>query len=84
MNSQRPKGLKKDELEQYNVMLEEQAFPFEEKAIEVHEINARRTANGVYDASVKSEHHRARETAPGALQQGRTGREDSRCDPLTA
>ena len=35
-------------------MLEEQAFPFEEKAIEVHEINARRTANGVYDASVKA------------------------------
>ncbi len=53
MTSQRPKGLKKDELEQYNVMLEEQAFPFEEKAIEVHEVNARRTANGVYDSSVR-------------------------------
>lgn len=53
INSQRPKGLKKDELEQYNVMLEEQAFPFEEKAIEVHEINAKRTANGVYDTSVR-------------------------------
>jgi TolA-binding protein len=53
MNSQRPKGLKKDELEQYNVMLEEQAFPFEEKAIEVHEINAKRTANGIYDRSVR-------------------------------
>jgi TolA-binding protein len=53
MTSQRPKGLKKDELEQYNVLLEEQAFPFEEKAIEVHEINARRTANGIYDAAVR-------------------------------
>ena len=53
MNSQRPKGLKKDELEQYNVMLEEQAFPFEEKAIEVHEINAKRTASGIYDKSVR-------------------------------
>ncbi|HQR21365.1 MAG TPA: tetratricopeptide repeat protein [Burkholderiaceae bacterium] len=53
MNSQRPKGLKKDELEQYNVMLEEQAYPFEEKAIEVHEINARRTADGIYDKSVR-------------------------------
>jgi len=53
INSQRPKGLKKDELEQYNVMLEEQAFPFEEKAIEVHEINAKRTAAGVYDESVR-------------------------------
>ena len=53
MTSQRPKGLKKDELEQYNVMLEEQAFPFEEKAIEVHELNAKRTANGIYDKSVR-------------------------------
>ena len=53
MTSQRPKGLKKDELEQYNVMLEEQAFPFEEKAIEVHELNAKRTANGIYDQSVR-------------------------------
>ena len=53
MTSQRPKGLKKDELEQYNVMLEEQAFPFEEKAIELHEVNAKRTANGIYDSSVR-------------------------------
>ena len=30
----------KVELEQYNVMLEEQAFPFEEKATELHEVNA--------------------------------------------
>jgi len=51
--SQRPKRLSKMELEQYNVLLEEQAFPFEEKAIELHETNARRTAQGVYDAWVK-------------------------------
>jgi len=54
INSQRPKGLKPDELEQYNVLLEEQAYPFEEKAIEVHEINARRVSNGVYDQWVKN------------------------------
>jgi TolA-binding protein len=53
LTSQRPKGLKKDELEQYNVLLEEQAFPFEEKAIELHEVNAKRTAQGIYDASVR-------------------------------
>lgn len=53
LNSQRPKGLKKDELEQYNVLLEEQAFPFEEKAIELHEVNAKRTAAGVYDQWVR-------------------------------
>jgi tetratricopeptide (TPR) repeat protein len=54
MGSQRPKKLSKVELEQYNVMLEEQAYPFEEKAMELHEINARRTASGIYDEWVKS------------------------------
>ncbi len=54
IGSQRPKGLSADELEQYNVLLEEQAYPFEEKAIEVHEINTRRTSKGIYDQSVKN------------------------------
>lgn len=54
IGSQRPKKLSKAELEQYNVMLEEQAFPFEEKAIELHETNARRTSAGIYDEWVKS------------------------------
>jgi cellulose synthase operon protein C len=53
LDSQRPKRLSKDELEQYNIMLEEQAYPFEEKAIELHEINTRRVRNGVYDDWVK-------------------------------
>jgi hypothetical protein len=53
LDSQRPKRLSKDELEQYNVMLEEQAYPFEEKAIELHEINARRARIGLYDEWVK-------------------------------
>lgn len=51
--SQRPRNLKKVELEQYNVMLEEQAFPFEEKAIQLHETNARRTTQGLYDDWIK-------------------------------
>jgi len=51
--SQRPKKLSKAELEQYNVMLEEQAFPFEEKATELHEVNAKRTTSGIYDKWVK-------------------------------
>lgn len=62
--SQRPKGLKKLELEQYNVMLEEQAFPFEEKATELHEINARRTAQGVYDEWVQKSFVALRELRP--------------------
>lgn len=54
MASQRPKGLSAVELEQYNVLLEEQAFPFEEKAIEVHEVNAQRVGQGIYDPWVKN------------------------------
>ncbi len=53
LTSQRPKKLNKAELEQYNVMLEEQAFPFEEKAIELHEVNAKRAASGIYDEWVQ-------------------------------
>lgn len=69
INSQRPRGLKKDELEQYNVLLEEQAFPFEEKAIELHEVNAKRTIGGVYDESI-----RASFTALGQMRPARYGK----------
>jgi len=64
MASERPKNLSKAELEQYNVLLEEQAFPFEEKATEVHEINAHRAATGVYDKWVKSSFEALRELRP--------------------
>jgi TolA-binding protein len=51
--SERPKNLSKDELEQYNVLLEEQAFPFEEKAIKLHEVNTARAKDGIYDEWVE-------------------------------
>jgi len=53
MASERPKKLDADALEQYGVLLEEQAFPFEEKAIELHETNTKRAADGIYDAGVQ-------------------------------
>ncbi|MEN8800478.1 MAG: tetratricopeptide repeat protein, partial [Thiogranum sp.] len=52
-SSERPRNLNSEELEQYEILLEEQAYPFEEKAIEVHETNARRIAGGVYDTWVR-------------------------------
>lgn len=51
--SERPKNLDAESLEQYDVLLEEQAFPFEEKAIELHEVNASRAREGVYDEWVQ-------------------------------
>lgn len=53
MASERPRGLSKDEREQYDVLLEEQAFPFEEKAAGLYEVNARHSAEGIYDQWVK-------------------------------
>ena len=53
MKSERPPDLDADSLEQYDLLLEEQAFPFEEKAAEIHELNARHVANGLYDDWVK-------------------------------
>jgi tetratricopeptide (TPR) repeat protein len=53
LESDRPRNLAADELEQYDVLLEEQAFPFEEKAIGIHERNARLAAQGIYDEWVQ-------------------------------
>ena len=53
MKSERPRGLNAEELEQYDILLEEQAFPFEEKAISAHETNAKRIRKGIYDEWVK-------------------------------
>ncbi len=52
-DSERPEGLTPLEISQYDILLEEQAFPFEEQAIELHELNAARTADGIYDDWVK-------------------------------
>lgn len=53
MASDRPADLSPLELEQYEILLEEQAFPFEEQAIALHEINMRRSWEGIYDDWVK-------------------------------
>jgi TolA-binding protein len=53
INSQRPKGLNEEELEQYEILLEEQAYPFEDKAIAVYESNIKLTTQGIYDEWVK-------------------------------
>jgi hypothetical protein len=82
MGSTRPKKLNKAELEQYNVMLEEQAFPFEEKAIELYETNTRRAATGIYDAAVKSSFAELAKLKP--VRYGKTERGDPNLPGETA
>jgi len=54
LQSERPKNLGAEELEQYNILLEDQAFPFEEKAIEFFETNLARVKEGVSNEWTKS------------------------------
>lgn len=54
MASERPKGLSALELEQYDILLEEQAYPFEEKALELYALNTERAAEGQFDVWVRS------------------------------
>ena len=49
MSSERPDNLNALELEQYELVIEEQAFPFEEKAIKVHEKNLELLDVGIYN-----------------------------------
>jgi TolA-binding protein len=65
MDSERPKKLNKDELEQYQSLLEDQSFPFEEQAIQIHEINTARARDGIYDDSVKKSFAALAELKPG-------------------
>src|SRR5581483_10179586 len=64
MNSERLKGMKGDELEEYNSLLEEQVFPFEEQAIKAHEINTIRAKDGIYDEWVQKSFRALAELKP--------------------
>lgn len=65
MDSDRPGGLNALEMEQYEILLEEQAFPFEENAIDIHEQNASRSWNGIYDEWVRNSYGALKELLPG-------------------
>jgi len=68
MASERPPGLGDLEREQYNVLLEEEAFPFEDKATKVHELNHARLQGGVYDDWVRRSLASLRTLVPGRYE----------------
>jgi cellulose synthase operon protein C len=51
--SERPRSLRGQELDEYNSLLEDQVFPFEEQAIKVYGLNTARASQGVYDEWVR-------------------------------
>ena len=65
LRSPRPKGLSGDEREQYTILLEEQAYPFEEKAIDIHAANVKQVSAGLYDKWVKKSLKKLQKLQPG-------------------
>jgi len=53
LKAELPRNLNKDEREQYMILLEDKAFPFEEKAIEFYELNMEHTKNNTYNNWIK-------------------------------
>ncbi|HEX7238541.1 MAG TPA: tetratricopeptide repeat protein, partial [Gammaproteobacteria bacterium] len=65
-DSERPTNLNAAELAEYEDVLEEQAFPFEERAIEVHEANVDvMIASGVYNKWIEQSFARLAALMPG-------------------
>jgi tetratricopeptide (TPR) repeat protein len=59
-----PRGLYPMELEQYELAIEEQAYPFEEKAIHVHESNLQLISRGVYNEWIEKSLQKLAEFVP--------------------
>ena len=64
LTSERPSNLNGEELAQYDLLLEEQAASFEQKAIEFYETNMRHLAAGYYDDSIAKTRKRLGELWP--------------------
>jgi TolA-binding protein len=79
MGSPRPPELDELAREQYDLLLEEQAYPFEEKAIEAHEGNAQRCRTGIYDEWVQQSFD-----ALAKLLPARYGKREEKIDVFTS
>jgi tetratricopeptide (TPR) repeat protein len=53
INSERPQGLSEAEMVDYEMVIEEEAYPFEERTIDVHEENFELLAGGIFNPWVQ-------------------------------
>ncbi|MDF1762682.1 MAG: tetratricopeptide repeat protein [Oleibacter sp.] len=65
LDSERPEGLDELAAEEYQFLLEDQAFPLEEAAIQIHQTNVARTYDNIYDEWVKKSFKSMAELMPG-------------------
>jgi hypothetical protein len=72
MESERPDGLTAAERVDYDLVIEEEAWPFEERAIEVHEANFEMLAAGIYNAWVQKSLNELAVMMPGRYAKNET------------
>lgn len=72
LKSERPRGLSALAQDQYDILLEEQVYPFEEKAIELHKSNVARTKSDLYDEWVKKSFASLAKLSPGQFNKQET------------
>ncbi|MFK7895780.1 MAG: tetratricopeptide repeat protein [Myxococcota bacterium] len=77
--SERPMDLSTNDLDEYEMVLEEEAYPFEEKSINVHEKNLELMGSGVYNRWIERSLAELAEVMPG-----RYAKFDARPGPLTS
>jgi len=65
LESERPEGLTEAEKIDYEMIIEEEAYPFEEQAIEVHAKNHELIASGIYNPWVQKSLDRLAILMPG-------------------
>jgi tetratricopeptide (TPR) repeat protein len=70
MASERPAGMAGNRLEDYELALEEEAYPFEEQAIEVYEKNMELMRTGIYNAWIDKSLTKLAELMPARYAKG--------------
>ena len=72
IESERPAGLSAAEMNSYELVIEEEAYPFEERAIEVHEENFELLAGGIYNPWVQKSLDSLADLMPGRYAKSET------------
>jgi outer membrane protein assembly factor BamD (BamD/ComL family) len=62
--SERPTGLSALDMQEYELAIEEQAYPFEEKAIKIHEMNLDLISKGIYNTWIDKSLERLAKLVP--------------------
>ena len=65
LDSERPTGLSATEMVDYDLVIEEEAYPFEERSIDVHEANYELLTTGIYNAWVEKSLEKLAVMMPG-------------------